>query len=477
MRYLVLIHRWFGVALCVLFCAWFISGIVMIYQPFPSFSKDKRIQHSEVISSKITLEPVHKILQAKKASPSSVTLISILGEPYYSWQDEHQNGITTVHAISGEPGNFNADQIHKIARGIYPEKPIQTVQPPVDYDQWIVSNRFDPYRPFYRVDFGDPSKTSIYISSRTAQILQQTTQSQRRWNYVGAVVHWIYPTMLRKHWVVWDQVVWWLALIGIISAITGLVLGSIRTLQTKIGWTKFEGWLKWHHLTGLLMGVVVLSWIFSGWLSMDHGRLFSKPDPSSEQLQAFYQLPLNAISKDLPALDTIVTSSKLKELELRVIAGVPYAIATSYAGGYQTWALDAQHLWRKQKSGLPRELLHDAITAAWPHASIAEFSLLENDNVYTNLREGKMASSVYRVVLTDSNNTWIYVDSLSGKIISVMDSGRRLYRWLYNGLHSLDFPVLTSRPLLWYSVILTLLGIGVLFSATGVVLGIRRLMG
>ena len=34
-RILVQLHRWIGIVLCLMFAAWFASGIVMIYVPFP----------------------------------------------------------------------------------------------------------------------------------------------------------------------------------------------------------------------------------------------------------------------------------------------------------------------------------------------------------------------------------------------------------------------------------------------------------
>ena len=38
----------------------------------------------------------------------------------------------------------------------------------------------------------------------------------------------------------------------------------------------FRGWHAWHHILGLFTATFVLTWIFSGWLSMDHGLLFSR---------------------------------------------------------------------------------------------------------------------------------------------------------------------------------------------------------
>ena len=34
-RWLYLTHRWIGIVTCLLFAMWFVSGLVMLYVPFP----------------------------------------------------------------------------------------------------------------------------------------------------------------------------------------------------------------------------------------------------------------------------------------------------------------------------------------------------------------------------------------------------------------------------------------------------------
>ena len=38
-RSLIFVHRWLGVALCLIFLLWFPSGIGMMYWDFPSVSR------------------------------------------------------------------------------------------------------------------------------------------------------------------------------------------------------------------------------------------------------------------------------------------------------------------------------------------------------------------------------------------------------------------------------------------------------
>jgi len=476
MQFFIFIHRWIGVVLCIFFCAWFISGIIMIYHPFPSSSEEQRLQKTESIATNDTLIPIQNFWPEEHSSFHKISLVSVLGEPYYWWFDNNSNRVTTVHAVTGKVAKFNEEQIAKIAHQYYPEKLLKNIQPDIEYDQWVVSNGYDPYRPFYRIDYDDKDKTSIYISSRNAQTLQQTTQSQRRWNYVGAIIHWIYPTVLRKHWAVWDQFVWWLALIGIVGAVTGIILGVVRAIKAKSALSNFEGWMYWHHISGLALGVVVLSWIFSGWLSMDHGRIFSKPNPSDTQLELFQNSANTKIFNNLPSIASIYRSTNAKEIEFRVLAGYPYIYTKSDTEGNQVWVVaDNETGWQENSAGLPVQWIRKATQLAWPNIPIKNISLINEYDAYANLREGKLEESVIRIILDDAGKTWIHIDKLSGDIVSVMDSSRRVYRWLFNGLHSFDIPAITTRPILWYIIILTFLSLGALFSATGVVLGVRRL--
>ena len=70
----------------------------------------------------------------------------------------------------------------------------------------------------------------------------------------------------------------------------GVYLGGVHWLRVRRSLKKvispFRSWMKWHHILGLVTGLFVVSWIVSGWLSMDHGRLFSTANPSLQQVSA-----------------------------------------------------------------------------------------------------------------------------------------------------------------------------------------------
>ena len=124
---------------------------------------------------------------------------------------------------------------------------------------------------------------------------------------------------------------------------------------------------------------------------------------------------------------------------------------------------------------MPRAMIQKAVQAAWPDFNVQSVEELTVNDVYRKVRQNELPMSTVRVKLDDPGKTWVHVDAASGEIASVMDRSRRLYRWLYNGLHSLDFPGLIDRRPLWDIIILSLLAIGFTFSITGVYIGIRRL--
>ena len=61
-----------------------------------------------------------------------------------------------------------------------------------------------------------------------------------------------------------------------------------------------------------------------------------------------------------------------------------------------------------------------------------------------------------------------------GRLISVMDDSRRIYRWLFNGIHSLDLPGLANRRPLWDVLMILLMVVGFVFSLTGIVIAYKR---
>src|SRR5689334_8193189 len=85
-------HRWLGIAGCVLFVAWFFSGIVMMYARMPTVASEERLARSAPLDlSRVTLEPAEA---AERAGVSTDTLtVAMLGDrPVYRFGGGGRNG-------------------------------------------------------------------------------------------------------------------------------------------------------------------------------------------------------------------------------------------------------------------------------------------------------------------------------------------------------------------------------------------------
>jgi hypothetical protein len=81
---------------------------------------------------------------------------------------------------------------------------------------------------------------------------------------------------------------------------------------------------------------------------------------------------------------------------------------------------------------------------------------------------------VLRVELGDAAATHLYIDPQDGRLLIKQDKSRRVFRWLYSALHHWDIGLLYQRPL-WDAWMLTWVLLGLVLSASAVVLGYKRL--
>jgi hypothetical protein len=264
MKALVLLHRWLGVGFCLLFAMWFASGIVMHFVPFPELTEAARFAGLPAIDvSRVRHGPDEAVVASHVEEARRVRLIQRPDGPVYIVGGASKP--TAVRADDLSDATVASDQLalavaqaHARQLGIDAARAI--VASVADYDQWSVPNGYDEHRPLYRVALHDPSGFELYVSSRTGEVVLDTTRTERAWNYPGSVVHWIYPTVLRRNWAAWDKVVWTLSLGALVAAVTGVVLGVTRMRVSRSGLgSPFRGWHAWHHILGLFTATFVVS--------------------------------------------------------------------------------------------------------------------------------------------------------------------------------------------------------------------------
>jgi uncharacterized membrane protein len=351
--------------------------------------------------------------------------------------------------------------------------PQATTVGPFDYDQWVVHNRFDPMRPLFRIDVPDSLGTRYYLSAQTGELVQRTNRWDRGWNWVGAVLHWAYFTPLRSSFTAWDQTVWWLSLVALLVAVAGTFLGVVRTLaarrQRKPALSFFRlRWMRWHHLLGLFASIFVLAWILSGWLSMDHGRFFSRGRASSEQLARYAGRPLASGLANLEVVSLRRLAGE-RELDFAMVGGSPIVTAWLPSGKFERYLANGTRLHASDVA----KLAALGIAAAWPGHAVTPPRAVPATDLYA-LAEGWPATAL---VFTDpaGQRPDIVVDSVNGQPLTVLDGSRKSYAWIYYALHTFNFPRLTTHRALRQTLVLIPLLLGFVFSITGVVLGYQRL--
>ncbi len=475
---LVVFHRWAGIMLCLFFAMWFATGAVMMYVPYPFLGDGARIAKGTPINGgQVAVSPADAVGASGIAAPSRVRLMQVNGQATYVINPPKGPQVM-VSAATGQviPG-LGAEAAGAIASA-FSHLPVAAVSEPMDYDQWMVHHRFDRYRPFYRVSLADAAGTDLYVSQRSGEVMQRTTHFERSWNYAGAVLHWIYPTVLRQSWVAWDRTVWWFSLLGVAVTVAGVWLGIVRWRRyAKLGRggiSPYRGWLKWHHIGGLTTAVFVFTWMLSGWLSMDHGRLFSTGEMSDAEAGAYIGLPVAGAAKAVSP-DKIQALLPASEVEVTALGGKPYLIARG-AGEAPKIAEIGGGPARPPTAAFSDDALFGAVKAAYPGKAVERPVPISADDVYANLRSSDgIGTDGVRIAVQDAENTAVYVNPVTGKVIEVMDTSRRAYRWLYFGLHTLDFPFLHSNAV-WQPLMLILLAGGFAFSVTGLTIGWKRLI-
>ena len=468
---LAALHRYLGIGLCLFFAMWFASGTVMLFHPFPALTEARRFECLEPIDLGTTTVHPSLLERASTDETEALRLTSLIGRAVV-----HRHGAQSIDSYWADTGDgpirVSTAQARRVA-GRCGQGEVGSVQTIMD-DQWTVHQSFDAHRPLQRVRVDDSSATVLYVSSRTGEVVQRTTRAERAWNWIGSVPHWIYPTVIRRHWELWDALVWWLAGIGSVGACTGLILGLVRWRRSVLSnVSPFQGALYWHHVSGLGIGFVVLAWILSGGLSMDHGRLFSTGVPTREQQRAlagtarFDGDPQAVFSARRP-------NEPIKEVEWLRVASRPYVAARTGPGMQQIASVD--HTALPAAATFSSELFSDVESILVPEASLVEHRVLETfDTYYYGRAHTPRPLPVLRLRYDDPASTWLHVDLTTGKLLERLDAGRRAYRFWFNAVHSHDLPWMLERPALRRSWMTFLCAAGFLFSCNGAWLAWKRL--
>jgi hypothetical protein len=466
MRPLVLLHRWLGIPLAVLFAMWFVSGIVMHFVPYPALTDAERLGGlAPPDLSGVAHGPAEAVAASGIGPGARVRLIQRADGPIFVVSAASR--VVALRAADLGDAAVRSAQValaiavdHAKRRGL--DAGLAALAAFAAIDQWTVGG-LDAYRPLYRVSLNDGPGTELYVSAATGEVVRDATRRERGWNYAGSVAHWIYPTVLRGRPALWQIVVWTLSLLGVVTAAAGIALGLARIrFERGRPVSPFAGWHAWHHGLGLACMAFVLTWIFSGWLSLDDGLLFS-----SARLGDMDRLRMSGAPEwriDAGELRRITPHAK--EVEWFPFDGRLYR--------RDRLTPQSQRLFLSGADDPPRAFLSaaEADAAVGGIASGCKAAALIAPHDVLAPESSVPEAPVYRVVCGD---VWLHVDGASGMMLERLDGSQRVYRSLFGALHRLDVPMLAARPRVRTALIVLLCSLGLAFSLTAMVIGWARL--
>lgn len=462
-RGLFLTHRWVGIATCLLFAMWFASGLVMLFVPYPALSPAARWAGAGAIDwARVDVAP--------PIVPGEAGLVLEMRGQEPVWRIEQADG--TVQTRAARHAAILAPVDERLARRAaagFATTPVASVER-LMRDQWTVAGGFDRHRPLWKVSLADSAGTVLYISSATGLPVQRTTATERMWNWVGSVPHWLYPTILRQDQPLWRQVVLWVAGPGIAVALTGLWIGILRARFGRRRYgagriSPYRGWMLWHHVSGLFGGLFLLSWIVSGWLSVDPGRLFAgttTPPAATARYRAL------AMAPGLTRARLAAAAPRARTVEIIGSAG-RMRIVIDRASDHPR-ILDAATMAAPQGGA---RIWDQATAALVPGGRLWQVDRLSARDAYW---PATATLPVLRQRFDDPARTWLYVDPATGEVLARQDRARRLYRWAFDLLHRWDWPWLIERRVLHDGMILILSAFGLILSISGIRLGYRRVV-
>lgn len=469
-RVLLLVHRYLGIAICLLLAAWCVSGAIMLYVPYPGLDEGARVRalpqlrwqgccaHAAARAELGSAAISHFRVEMQAGSPMLLAFAEFGAPQVIDLGSGRRRDTVDARQALAIAGDY--------AGGAAPAAAARLIE----YDQWTVSGEFAAVRPLYHVALGDRAGTELYVSSVTGDVVQRTTRWQRAWNYPGAVTHWLYATTLRANGALWSRLVIWSALAGAFLTLVGLYVGVAQWWRARTGLSPYRGVYWWHHVSGLVFGVLALTWAGSGLLSMNPWGLLERGGSAEERAVLR--------GRHLDGDEVIAALQQWTERQ----SGAPLTSLSGAAfnGALQLLAHDGtrpvRHSALAQAEPIGPDDLHQAALAVAGAARLSSYGLLHAGDAYFYADAGAaaMPSPVYAFIVDDGEQTRYYLDPRDGSLLRKVDAAGRAYRWWFSALHRWDFaPALRRSP--WRdALVLSLLGGVTALCLTGAWLGCRR---
>ena len=279
-RWIYLTHRWLGMTLCLFMALWFLSGVVMMYVGYPKLTQLERLARLPdlALGDDCCVSPQQALLAARKAlteeprtnvptprvrdrgMPPDLRLTMLGNTPYWLASDDPDRPVS-VNAITGEAvQRFDEEHALRVASAFAP-KSRPRLMGEIRQDIFTVSRGLNVHRPLFRIALDDVDGTEIYVSSRTGEVVRDSTRLERGWNYLGAILHFFYPLKGEFFDKLRSDIIIYTSLAGTFLALLGIWIGVLRwRINGRFGNGSRspyrENWMHWHHISGDRKSVV-----------------------------------------------------------------------------------------------------------------------------------------------------------------------------------------------------------------------------
>lgn len=452
--------------MALLMLIWFLSGFVLIYSDFPEIeNKDfyglRENLDNQDLPSLDSVKVKSKEINVFKASENVFVRYGKNEEAkIFAANKEELKNLSEAKAIEKVKLLFNLKNIESTSEKLF------------QHDLWLDKKISDKYFPVHKIYFQDEDETQIYISSVNGEVLQHTTFSERILAWFGAIPHLIYFKDFAGYGFLWKIILMIISLLGTFMCISGLITGFIRfknRKKTKFKFTPYASKLySIHHYLGFIFGVFALSWVFSGFMSLNPLSVFE----NQEEERKLENLWLERFSevKTFPELAERLKEANVKNIKIKKFDNEEIIVFnTEKFKGIRFYSGD---LINSDDLRLINDLKQKIKKVYNLPAENLEL-LKEFDNYYYKTTKEKVLP-VVKAEFEDELKTVLYFDPLTLDIVKVTNKVSRLNRWLYKALHRFDF--IYDYKILWYSVMFILLTGGTFLAVTGNLFLFRKKM-
>jgi hypothetical protein len=523
LKSLIFVHRWVGIVLCLVFLLWFPSGIGMMYWTFPGVSATDKLDHSPKLDpAKIMLSPTEAAEKVgMQASPTQIRLNSFDGRPVYRIGGGRGGGGRIVYADTGEEQTeVSTEMLDRIASSWTGQPLAEATKISVEEpDQWTVAGQLRNLRPMYKYSW--PDGQQVYLNGTNGDVVQYTTFGSRVAAHVSAIPHWVYYTPVRKHQSIWINFMVYGSLIGTIGAILGMI-GAVWMYSPKLKYRlagqptgiPYRGQKRWHWIIGMVFGLATVTWTFSGMMSLGPFPLMQRltgQTPRNEPPQQPSQTPAPTQQAAAPAATPVAANpgggggrgggqqgiagalrgrvrmsdfasvhprdllAKIPDLDVKEVEYTSYVstpLVSANLGGGKTQLLSRDGT---KVDGFDQKEIIDLVKTTLGEPNIADIAIIDEYDLYYLDRTRQRPLPVIRVLMNDEDRTRYYIDPQSARVVTTYNDRNWVNRWLYTGLHSLNFPFLYNHRPLWDIVVIAFMVGGTALCVTSLVLGWRVL--